>query len=79
MKLKIVGPHIKKNIDIAWIEVETAQGNFVIQKDHAPMILIVLPDHPVNVCMANGKIETFHKFGGILEIQRSQALLLLDE
>jgi len=79
MYLTILSTQQKKTIIISWIEVETAAGNFVIQKNHAPTILAILPNQPINMCLSNGKQETFQSPGGILEITREKAILLLDE
>ena len=75
----MLSPKEKKAFPIAWIEVETAAGNFVIQQEHVPTILVVLAHQPITVCLSSGKIETFSSLGGILEIQRESALLLLNE
>lgn len=79
MNLKIIGPATQKTMEVAWLDVETADGNFVIQPDHAPMILALLPEKAVTICLSNGKVETFPDLAGILEIQRTSALLLLYE
>lgn len=77
MNLKIIGPTTHKTLAISWIEVETLDGNFVVQRGHAPMILALLPDQPVTVSLKNGRVEVFNNFAGILEIQRDAALLFL--
>lgn len=79
MNIRVIGPTTHTTMEVAWLEVETNDGNFVIQPDHAPMILALLPEKPVTICLSNGKIETFPNLAGILEIQRTSALLLLYE
>jgi F0F1-type ATP synthase epsilon subunit len=79
MLLTILSAKEKKVLSIAWIEVETASGNFVIQQQHIPTVLAVLAHQPITICLANGKQESFISPGGILEIQRNTALLLLNE
>jgi F0F1-type ATP synthase epsilon subunit len=79
MQFTIISPQQKKELAISWLEVNTPVGNFVIQRGHAPTILLVLPHQPVTVCLNNGKQETFDTPGGILEINRTKALLLLNE
>lgn len=79
MDLTILSPQQKRTLTIAWLEVETPIGNFVIQPDHAPTILTIRPQQPITVCLASGKTETFTSAGGILEIQRKSAILLLNE
>lgn len=78
MELTIVSPFEKKVIQIAWIEVNTPVGNFVMQRGHAPMIVSLSPNNNITMCLANGKHETLAaQQGGLLEINRTQARLLL--
>jgi len=79
MQLTILSPTTKKELSIAWIDVQTTVGNFVIQRGHVPTLLIVAAHQPLTICLANGKQETFDTPGGILEITRTKALLLLNE
>ncbi|MGE0206831.1 MAG: hypothetical protein AB7R69_03180 [Candidatus Babeliales bacterium] len=79
MNLTIIKPDEKKTVAIAWIEVNTAVGNFVIQPQHVPMALLVLPHQPITMCLSNGKIETFTTSGGILDVKRNEATLLIDQ
>lgn len=79
MNLTIITPHSRKIIDIAWLEVNTSAGNFVIQRGHEPMIVTLSPSQPFTVCLRNGKQEIITSLHGILEINREQALLILSE
>lgn len=67
----------KKSYDIAWLEVNTPTGNFVMQRGHAPMILILSPNKPLIYCLQNGKEESTTIPGGILHITREQATVVL--
>ncbi|HEX2978439.1 MAG TPA: hypothetical protein VHO47_04945 [Candidatus Babeliales bacterium] len=79
MDFTIISPREKKELAISWLEVNTPNGNFIIQRGHAPMIVLVSPNQPLTVCLKNGKQETFCTPGGILEITRTAAFLLLNE
>ena len=79
MKFSLIGPDLKKTYDILWLEVETSLGNFVIQSGHAPLILIVKPQHEIIFCLENETVEKQIVPGGILEITRTHATLLLNE
>ena len=79
MKFTLLSPTEKKQYAIAWIEVNTPIGNFVIQQNHAPTILMVKAHEPITFCLRNGKQETFLSSGGILEITRTSAVLLLND
>ena len=43
MQLFITRPFEKININIEWIEIETVVGNFIIQPEHAPMVIELKP------------------------------------
>lgn len=78
MNLIMISPEEKKSMNIAWIEVNTPVGNFVIQRGHIPTVLLLSPHQPVTICLTNGKQESFTVPGGILEVTRKEALLLLN-
>jgi F0F1-type ATP synthase epsilon subunit len=77
MKLFMVSLDDKKSFDIAWLEVNTPTGNFVMQRGHAPMILILSPNKPLIYCLQNGQQESTTIQGGILHITREQATVVL--
>lgn len=79
MNFTVIGPTTKKLYSVNWIEVETSLGNFVIQHGHAPMMLVLLPNRDVTIFLTSGKVETFHIYGGLLEIDRERALLIINE
>jgi F0F1-type ATP synthase epsilon subunit len=79
MELSIITPTYKKLYAIAWIELETTAGNFVIQPGHAPTILLLTPNNNALFCLSNGKQESVMiKEGGIAHIERNSATLLLN-
>lgn len=77
MKLFMVSISDKKSFDIAWLEVNTPEGNFVMQRGHAPMILILSPNKPLVYCLQNGQEESTTIPGGILHITREEATVVL--
>ena len=77
MQLTIATPQDKQEFMISWIEVNTNVGNFVIQKDHIPMILILAPHKPIIFCTTDGKQETITSAQGILEVTRTETKLFL--
>lgn len=78
MELVVITPTYKTTLAIAWIEIETTVGNFVIQPGHAPTVLILQPNNLLTYCLTNGKQETITAQGGIVEITRTSALVILD-
>ena len=79
MELKIVAPEGTKIYEIIWLELNTKAGNFVIQPEHAPMIVSLTPDKDVIYCLKNGKQEIIAPTGGIAEITRNSATLALTQ
>lgn len=77
MKLRIQTPHDQKVFQVAWFEINTPAGNFVIQRGHAPMIVTLSAQQPFIICLNNGKQETFIIDQAILEVNREEALLLV--
>lgn len=79
MELKIIGPEGTQTHEVLWLELNTKAGNFVIQDGHAPMIVSLKEDKEVVFCLNNGKQETFAPTGGVAEITRTSATLLLTQ
>ena len=79
MNLTLLGPAQKTVYSILWLEVETSLGNFVIQEGHAPILLILKPNTDILISLTNGHSERIGIPGGILEVTRTDALLLLNE
>lgn len=77
MEFILISPTSTKKMDISWIEVETLEGSFVIQSGHAPMILIPAPNKELTIKLKDGVTTVMTVAGGILEINRNKALLLL--
>ena len=79
MKLNIISPFSKKSFDIAWIEINTPVGNFVIQPGHAPMIVTLAPHKEITVCLKSGKQQNYFIKQGIADITRTTVTLLSSE
>jgi len=79
MKLKIISPATEQEFDIAWIDVTTHVGNFVILQDHAPMMATVKPKETITFCLENGKQESIIPESGIVEVMRKKVVLLLSK
>jgi F0F1-type ATP synthase epsilon subunit len=79
MKLNIISPTSKKIIDVAWVELNTVTGNYVIQPGHAPTFLTLAPNKDMTLCLTNGKQETFNVSQAIAEITRESVTILVSE
>lgn len=77
MQLIIVSSEKKESIEVAWVELNTPTGNYIIQPGHAPMILALSPQQPFIYAHKNGKEEIVMVERGIAEITRTQVTILL--
>lgn len=77
MQLQIVSPEKKEIIEVAWVELNTPSGNYIIQSGHAPMALALSPKQPIIYAHKNGKEEIVMVERGMAEITRSQVTILL--
>lgn len=79
MQLHIISPTSKKSIRVAWLEINTTQGNFVIQPGHAPCIMTLAHNERFTYCLTSGKRESVPVTHGIVEIDRTGVTILLDK
>jgi F0F1-type ATP synthase epsilon subunit len=77
MKLTLLTPTHTIVYAIAWLEINTPQGNFVIQPGHAPMIITLSSNESMIFCLENGKQESITITDGIVHINRTEILILL--
>lgn len=79
MEFRIVTPQETLTYAVAWIEVNTPAGNFVIQPGHAPTILILSQGKEMNFRLVNGKQESLIIERGILEVTRKTTTLIVNK
>lgn len=79
MQLLITYPDQEMMLDVAWFEIETPVGSFIIHEGHAPTILSLTPNRPLIVRLANGKEESIPLASGIVHITRTGASILAGE
>lgn len=78
MKFVILTTESKTEHEVAWIEANTPEGNFVIQPQHAPTTLILSPAKDLIYCLKTGKHEVVTpKKGGLLHINTEGATTLI--
>jgi F0F1-type ATP synthase epsilon subunit len=78
MKLVIFSAESKVEHDIAWIEANTPDGNFVIQSEHASVVLILSAKKECIYCFTTGKQESFiPENGGLLRVTKDLITVLL--
>lgn len=77
--LQITSPNEKREVRIAWIELNTPVGNFIIQPEHAPMVITLTPLSTIVYRLHSGKEETRKVINGVAHITRNSITLLLAE
>ena len=78
MELTIITPTKKNTYNVAWVELNTPAGNFVIARGHAPMIITLSPEKPVIYELNTGKDASETITGGIAHITRKSVTLILN-
>ena len=76
--LTIVSAKSKTEHEVSWMEINTPDGNFVIQPHHVPTTFVLSPFQECIYCLKTGKHETITpEKPAILSITRDRATLLL--
>lgn len=76
MKFTLISPTGSQTLEINWLEVETATGNFVIQPGHAPLIAPLASNKEIQISLEDGSTTIMTLAGGILEVNRDEITLL---
>lgn len=77
MNLFIMSPTAQHTYHVAWVEINTPAGNFIIQPGHAPTIFILSAQKPIIFRLENGKQEELMMHhGGIMDVTRTSATIL---
>jgi len=77
MKLILSTPLKRSEYSVAWLEINTPTGNYVIQKGHAPIILILSPGQSLTFRLKTGKKETLLVKHGVAKIDRTSATIVM--
>ena len=79
MKLTIVSLKGKTEHQAVWIEINTLDGNFVLQPDYTPTTFVLVAHKDFTYCLTTGKLETIMlEKEALLSVTRTSALLLLN-
>jgi len=79
MELFILSPRHKQSYEIDWLDLHTSQGNFVIKRGHAPMIIDLLPHSSFTFALENGVQKSVQIRTGIASIMRDQTTIFISE
>jgi F0F1-type ATP synthase epsilon subunit len=78
MKLIIVTPESSMEHEVVWIEINTPEGNFVIQAGHIETTFALSPHQPFLYCFKTGKKEIIKlEKPGILNVTKEHIMALL--
>lgn len=76
MELVLITPTNTHTYSVSWIEAHTDAGSYVIQPNHAPMIVPLAVNKELIFCLSNGKRESILIIRGIMEITRKKATVI---
>lgn len=77
MKLILVSPAKINEFEIEWLEAQTENSNFVIQKGHAPFLAILGHNKEISLGLQDGSNTVMNIPGGIMEVDRDKITILL--
>lgn len=77
MKLSVISPESAIDHEIAWIELNTAKGNRVVQRGHIPCLFLLTQNKPVIFKLKTGKQQTFLVRYGIVQVHRDSIILIV--
>ncbi len=78
MKLIINTPDYRSTFSIAWLEINTPTGNYVVQRGHVPTIMNLTTKQPLTFRLKSGKRESIMVHQGIISIDREQAIIVMN-
>jgi F0F1-type ATP synthase epsilon subunit len=79
IELTFIKPTSQRIVMVQWLRAETPTGNLIIKTGHAPLITLLSPFKAIEFGLEDGSIEHYPLPGGILEIQRTKAIVIIDE
>lgn len=76
MKVIVNTPTHEQSYEVAWLEINTPSGNYVIQIGHAPTILTLSPNELCTFRLKTGKQESLAIQRGFVSIDRESARIV---
>ncbi len=77
MELTINTPFSHDKYSVAWLELNTPAGNYIIQHGHAPTILSLSPKQKIVFRLKIGKEESILVRQGIAHIDRESTTVIM--
>lgn len=79
MELLLLRPSGTQIFPVAWVELTTSQGSFVVQQHHVPMIVSLAPGSTIAFVVNSGKFESITVGQGVAEITREKVVIVMPE
>lgn len=77
MKLTIIDTEKATTHDVSWVEFNTSVGNMVIQPEHAPMVIELLPEHELVFELVTGAVVSMMIAQAVAHVARSEVKVLI--
>lgn len=78
MQLQIIGVNQKELFHVTWVELQTKVGNFIIQPEHAPMIVELQPKSQIRFCLDTTKQMVIEISSGFAHVTRKDVTILIN-
>jgi F0F1-type ATP synthase epsilon subunit len=79
LELHIMHPCKKEAFSVSWFEVKTPTGEFVVSRDHLPLVSIIKDRTKLQYeRLPDKKVEEVDIYGGFLKIQDNVAIIVVD-
>ena len=80
MILKLVTPYAIQEFSILWIEIETPDGSFIIQKEHTPTVFILSAQKQLTYCLKTEEQQTITlQESGILQVFKNKLVVAVQK
>jgi F0F1-type ATP synthase epsilon subunit len=76
MELELISPEKQHTISVAWVELNTPKGSYIIQPGHIPMIIPLSPGEPYLFQNKSGKQEIVMVRDGVAHVQRTKVTIV---
>ena len=77
MKLSLIDIEKIVTYDVLWVDINTPAGNMVIQQNHVPMIIELLPNHELLFELATGEQKNIIIIQAVAHITRQEVKILI--
>jgi len=77
LELQILRPYEKEVIRVSWFEVKSPTGEFIVSRDHLPLVSTIKERTKLQYeRLPDKKLVELDAYGGFLKVQNNIAILL---